>query len=84
MDHAVIFVCIWMQVSAVLRYIYIYDVVTITIFKIKHKLHTALGSAPPPMKFLCVHLECKKCTVTSYYCNFTCEWRGHELHDEMQ
>jgi hypothetical protein len=48
MEHVVIFVCIQMQLQTVLYFTY--NMIFITIFKIKHKLHTASGSttSPPP------------------------------------
>jgi hypothetical protein len=46
MEHVVIFACIQMQLQTVLCYTY--DMIFITIFKIKHKLYTASGSAFSP------------------------------------
>jgi hypothetical protein len=46
MEHAVIFVCIKMQLQTVLCFTY--NMFFIRIFEIKRKLHTTSGSITPP------------------------------------
>ena len=52
MEHAIIFMCIQMQLQTMLCY----DMIFVTVFKMKHKLYTASGSVPsPPNEKFWVH-----------------------------
>jgi hypothetical protein len=57
MEHAVRFICVAINAVADSGMFYLQPDVYNISFKVKRKLHTASGSAPPPTKNLGAHLR---------------------------